>query len=243
MRARFFHLGLSALALSAAAVTLAADPAEKKITLGKLGQTVKSASIFQSASTRSRVYYRLKPYEYIVVNPSRASSYYAVLLRNGQQGYIRKEAVAELPYDVTTTQKATDTALTPATRDAGSVSSRGMAAQYGTKFTGTPYRWGGNDPLKGIDCSAFVKFLYGKIGINLPRTASEQALVGQPITQLEDLQPGDRLYFWEKRRGKIGHTGLYLGNGYFVHSSSGKGGVSTDYLSENWRKILVAARR
>ena len=79
--------------------------------------------------------------------------------------------------------------------------------------------------------------------MKLPRTAAEQALVGQPVCRLEDLQSGDRLYFWEKKRSKIGHTGLYLGNGYFVHSSSGNHGVATDYLTPRWRAILVAARR
>lgn len=65
-----------------------------------------------------------------------------------------------------------------------------------------------------------------------------------PITKLEDLQKGDRLYFWSKSRNKIGHTGVYLGNGYFVHSSSGKGKVTTDYLATpKWLNILVAARR
>ena len=68
--------------------------------------------------------------------------------------------------------------------------------------------------------------------------------MGQQITRLEDLQAGDRLYFWENKRGKIGHTGIYLGKGYFVHSSVGNHGVATDYLgSKNWLKILVAARR
>jgi cell wall-associated NlpC family hydrolase len=121
---------------------------------------------------------------------------------------------------------------------------RSKMADYSLKFQGTPYVWGGNDELNGIDCSGFVKKMYGKIGLSLPRTAAEQALVGKPIYNLEDLQKGDRLYFWDKKRGKIGHTGIYLGDGNFVHSSSGRGGVATDYLgSDRWLKILVAARR
>jgi len=68
--------------------------------------------------------------------------------------------------------------------------------------------------------------------------------VGTPVTRLEDLQPGDRLYFWDAKRGMIGHTGIYLGGGYFVHSSRGHGGVNTDYLGQKkWLNILVAARR
>lgn len=212
-----------------------------KVQIGKLGQSLKSTAIYSSASSRSRIYYRLKPYEYLVINPSKYSTYWKVLLQNGAQGYVRKEAVVELPYNITAEQPAP--AAAPTGRDAGNTSSRAWAAQYGTKYTGTPYKWGGNDPLNGIDCSAFVKHCYGQIGISLPRTAAEQALVGTPIRKYEDLQPGDRLYFWDKKRGKIGHTGMYLGNGYFVHSSSGKGGVTTDVLSERWQKICVGARR
>ncbi|MBI3720982.1 MAG: C40 family peptidase, partial [Fimbriimonas ginsengisoli] len=132
------------------------------------------------------------------------------------------------------------------TRPGPSVASRNGSAlaQYSLNFVGAPYQWGGNSTMTGIDCSGFVKQIYGAIGVSLPRTAAEQVSVGQPILRLEDLQSGDRLYFWDSRRGKVGHTGIYLGNGYFVHSSSGKGGVSTDYLgAKKWLKLLVAARR
>jgi cell wall-associated NlpC family hydrolase len=236
------NLIVSSFLLCSAAFASAQGQAQT-VVLGKLGQTVKSTAIYASANSRSRVFYRLKPYEYLVINDSKYASYYRVLMSNGWQGYIRRESVAKLPYDVTQ-QVSGSQPVAPAALTEVGTASRAAAAQYGTKFTGTPYKWGGNDPLKGIDCSAFVKFLYGKIGIDLPRTAAQQANVGKQITRLEDLQPGDRLYFWDKKRGKIGHTGLYLGNGYFVHSSSGKGGVSTDFLgAEKWRRILVAARR
>jgi cell wall-associated NlpC family hydrolase len=127
-----------------------------------------------------------------------------------------------------------DIANASASRSRSSESSRAAAAQKGLKYIGTPYVWGGNDINNGIDCSGFVKKLYGDIGMNLPR---------QPITRLENLRKGDRLYFWENKRNTIGHTGIYLGNGYFVHSSRGHNGVNTDLLTEKWLKILVAARR
>lgn len=244
MRVSWIFLGLMV------AVNLfgtAASARAEKVVLGKLGQALKETRIYSSPSSRSRIYYKVKAYEYLVIKPSKSATYWSVLLQNGRWGYAPKTLVAELPYDCTMDSGAS-------TRTTGSVSSsqvsrgssttRAQAAQYGLQFTGTPYKWGGNDPNRGIDCSGFVKYLYGSIGINLPRTASEQAKVGQKITRLEQLQPGDRLYFWENKRGKIGHTGVYLGNGYFVHSSSGKGGVSTDYLGDpKWLKILVDARR
>ncbi len=225
------------LSIVLACAAIAADA--EKVVLGKLGQALRATKIYASANTRSRVYSKVKAYEYLVLRASNSKSWHRVLLQNGWCGYIRAETVAQLPYDVTMDAK-------PSSRGATLVASRSRAAvaDYGQKFAGTPYKWGGNDPVRGIDCSAFVKFLYGQIGLDLPRTAAEQALVGTPIHRLEDLQSGDRLYFWSSKRGKIGHTGIYLGNGYFVHSSSSRGSVATDYLgSSQWLKSLVAARR
>lgn len=241
---RFLAASLAVALGATHAFAQSADGGQKKV-IGILGQAVKNTPIYSSTSSRSRIYYRVRAYEYLVLNRSNSETYSRVLLRNGRHGYIRRDSVAELPHYVTVPVQTSISAPPPVPmRDTGSASSRAAAAQYGLKFQGTPYKWGGNDPLNGIDCSAFVKFLYGQIGLNLPRTAAQQAMVGMPISRLEDLQAGDRLYFWDSKRGKIGHTGIYLGNGYFVHSSSGKGGVTTDYLgSQKWRSMLVAARR
>lgn len=220
-----------------------ASTQEKRVVLGKLGQAIKETKILSKPG--GRAYYTVKPFEYLVLKTSDKPNTFKVLLQNGKDGYVNADDVAKLPYDVT---RPAQTAPTTTTRRSGTTTltsrSRESVAQYSLNFTGTPYKWGGNDPNKGIDCSAFVKYLYGQIGVNLPRTAAEQVNVGQPITRLEDLQPGDRLYFWSSSRNKIGHTGIYLGNGYFCHATSSKGKVTTDYLgTDKWMKILVAARR
>lgn len=202
--------------------------------LGRLGQATGSAGIYAKPTSSARMYYRVKAYEYLVIRNYGSSKWFKVLLQNGTYGYINHGSVAQLPYEVTA-KANTNQQAAPGNRYA--------MANYAMNFIGTPYEWGGNDETRGIDCSGFVKKMYGKIGLNLPRTAAQQANVGQSIYRYEDLQPGDRLYFWESKRGKIGHTGIYLGNGYFVHSSVGHGGVATDYLSKKWQKILVAAKR
>lgn len=133
------------------------------------------------------------------------------------------------------------------TANAGAPVMEGFAnemIEYGKKFMGTKYVWGGTDLDNGIDCSGFVMRLFGKYGKRLPRTAAEQAKVGQPVERLEDLRPGDRLYFWEYKRGKVGHTAIYIGDNKFIHSSSSRGGVNIDDLRKNyWRRILVGVRR
>jgi len=212
----------------------------QKVVLGKLGQALSKGAIYSRPSTQARVYYHVKQYEYLVLQSSPNPDYYKVLLQNGNYGYVPSDQVARLPYDVTADKSA------PTGRDVGSLSSRSRMglARYSLNFKGTPYVWGGNDPSKGIDCSGFVKFLYGQIGINLPRTAAQQVNVGTRISRLEDLKAGDRLYFWSYKRNMVGHTGMYIGNGYFVHSSSNHHGVDTDYLGQKkWLDLLVAARR
>lgn len=233
---------------------LAALPAfaEKKV-LGKLGQALKAMPIYLKMDSKSRVLYRSKAFEYIVVKPAKYKAWTAVLLQNGRYGYVQTERVAILPYEVTS-----DQAKSPS-RNASHPSSRGSFASNGatpppggslatvakisTNYIGVKYVWGGNDLSTGVDCSSFMQKIFGQVGMKLPRTAKEQVFVGQPIQRLEDLQPGDRLYFWSSKRNMIGHTGVYLGNGYFCHASFGKGQVRTDYLSKNWLAILVAARR
>jgi cell wall-associated NlpC family hydrolase len=209
----------------------------QKVVLGKLGQSTEATPIFARQSGSSRVYYHVKAYEYLVLQSTKSAAWLKVLMENGTWGYIRSGTVAKLPYQVVKER--------PQFSQQPLIASRGSTvAREAITYIGTPYVWGGNDPTSGIDCSGFVKQMFGQIGLNLPRTAAEQVKVGKPITRYEDLREGDRLYFWDAKRGIVGHTGIYLGKGYFVHSSRGNGGVATDYLgSKNWRKILVAARR
>lgn len=228
----------------------------KGAVIGKLGQAIDEVAIRSAASPKAKVYYKTKKFQYLVINSTKHEGWLAVLLQNGRSGYVPADKVARLPYDVRTKaspDKETVTASTGTRTDASLLSRSGSEAkrqmlEYSFNFIGTPYKWGGDDLKNGIDCSGFVKKLFGKISVGLPRTAREQALVGTPVERLEDLQPGDRLYFWDSKRGYIGHTGIFLGfrenHAFFIHSSSGHKGVNTDDLAlPRWRKILVAARR
>jgi cell wall-associated NlpC family hydrolase len=210
-----------------------------KVVLGKLGQALEGTPIYSNTSTRAKVYYRVQAYEYLVIKPTRYSAWMAVLLQNGSYGYVPAEKVCQLPYEVTTDKPVVASRVSsPPSRSLSAL------ADYSLNYLGTPYKWGGTNMEAGVDCSGFVKGLFGQIGVALPRTAAEQVRVGQPIHRLEDLQPGDRLYFWSSKRNKVGHTGMYLGRGYFVHASSSNGKVVTDYLGKkHWLDILVAARR
>lgn len=230
---------LSVLPLLAAC---AVSQAQDQIVLGKLGIATAAAPVYTSTTVHGRLLRRVKENERLVIRHTASEKWDAVLLKSGRFGYIPASSVEEMPYTV----------LSKAHARVADLASRGNTARgddplsdYALKFTGTPYEWGGNDLINGIDCSGFVKKIKEAENIHLPRTAAEQATVGIPIYRLEELQPGDRLYFKEKSDTKITHTGIYIGRGQFIHSSHGKGGVSTDSLlhGTSWRRMLVAARR
>ena len=84
---------------------------------------------------------------------------------------------------------------------------------------GTPYVWGGENN-SGFDCSGLVQYSYRKAGINTPRVANDMANTYERIYRARDLKPGDLIFFETKEAGRISHTGMYIGNGYFIHASS-----------------------
>lgn len=234
-----------------ASMVSAQSSSEDKITIGKLGQSIEAVDIRVNMDSRAKVLSKAKAFQYLVIQKTKFDAWYGVVLVNGKVGYVPAEKVAELPYDVQVPKNMPRLTSRTGTATGSRVSNSDKDAmlQESLKYIGTKYVWGGNDLRGGIDCSGFVKELYKQMGVNLPRTAREQARVGTPIEKLEDLQPGDRLYFWDKKRGYIGHTGIFLGyhadgGAYFIHSSSNNKGVDTDDLrNKKWRDMLVAARR
>lgn len=237
------NLTPSASLCVAALFFAALSSAQNKPVLGKLAQAMRDVGIHSKMSTGSHVYYHTQQYQYLVVNSTKSGKWVAVVLSNGMNGYVPTDAVAVLPYLVTGTLARSRSSARQFAMPSRSTLTSSSVANLALSYRGVPYKWGGTDLSSGIDCSAFVKKMFGAIGVDLPRTAAEQVHYGTPITRLEYLQAGDRLYFYSASRHMIGHTGIYLGNGYFVHSSSGKGGVSTSALTPAWLKILVAARR
>src|SRR6185312_14049010 len=76
-----------------------------------------------------------------------------------------------------------------ATGTAGTASEQGVVSEA-SKYLGVPYQWGGTDPSKGLDCSGLTQLVYKNLGIDLPRTASQQATSGQAVASLADARPG-----------------------------------------------------
>lgn len=112
------------------------------------------------------------------------------------------------------------------------------------KFLGIPYLWGGRSSF-GFDCSGFTQMLVRARGINMPRDADQQAAwSGVVAIDRKDLQPGDLLFFGSSPK-EITHTGMYIGDGQFIHdTTNGHPVVQISRLDdEPWTKFLVACRR
>jgi cell wall-associated NlpC family hydrolase len=116
--------------------------------------------------------------------------------------------------------------------------------QLAQKFLGVTYTWGGVSSY-GFDCSGFTQMLVRQRGIEMPRDASVQAAwSGVAPVERKDLQSGDLLFFGASV-AKITHTGMYLGNGMFIHDTThDHPGVQISRLGDlPWTHLLVAARR
>jgi hypothetical protein len=111
----------------------------------------------------------------------------------------------------------TGTSSTGGLGTAASTASETAVVTEAAKYIGVPYVWGGTDPSKGLDCSGFTQLVYGNLGVDLPRTSSQQATAGTPVASVADAHPGDLVFFnYDKNRPGIDHVGIYAGNGKMI---------------------------
>jgi peptidoglycan DL-endopeptidase CwlO len=109
------------------------------------------------------------------------------------------------------------TSATSAYGSTGATASESSVVAEAQKFLGVPYLWGGTDPAKGLDCSGFTQLVFGNLGIDLPRTSSQQATAGTAVASLAAARPGDLVFFdHSSSRAGIDHVGIYIGNGKMV---------------------------
>ena len=108
---------------------------------------------------------------------------------------------------------------------------------------GVKYKFGGQSPERGMDCSGFVRYVFEQVtGVTLPRSAREQAKVGESVA-MDELKPGD-LVFFNTRRHAFSHVGIYIGDNTFIHSPSTKGSVHvTSIDGRYWKSRFNGARR
>jgi cell wall-associated NlpC family hydrolase len=108
---------------------------------------------------------------------------------------------------------------------------------------GVKYRYGGNSPETGFDCSGLVAHVFEQAwGLVLPRRAREQASVGKPVRKLKELESGDLVFY--NTRGAYSHVGIYIGDGRFIHAPRPGARVRTESIENPyWRARFNGARR
>ena len=113
---------------------------------------------------------------------------------------------------------------------------------YAIGLVGTPYRYGGNTPQSGFDCSGLIGHVYQtRAQVTPPRTVAKLNGWGNPVPA-DRIRSGDLVIFTQ--RAQVNHAGIYVGQGRFVHAPSTGGEVRLDYLnSKYWSAQQVAFRR
>lgn len=150
------------------------------------------------------------------------AEWYKIKVKN-KEGYVLKSLLSDVKIEVTNREleeprkeeevEKTDVAVDGTTG--------GKIASYAMQFLGCKYVYGATGP-NTFDCSGFTQYVYKNFGYNLTRTASSQANEETKVSK-DSLQPGDLIIFYNNSLSGIGHVGLYIGGGRFIHASSYSG--------------------
>ena len=126
---------------------------------------------------------------------------------------------------------------------------RGHIEDRARSQRGTRYNYGGGTPSSGFDCSGYIRWVFSEHGASLPHSSMEQFNMGRRegykrVWKIRKLEVGD-LVFFKTTSARVGHAGIYIGNGRFIHSSSSGGGVRIDSVNDPhyYRQRFVGATR
>lgn len=135
--------------------------------------------------------------------------------------------------------------LLPAPAGAKSIAqARGEVVDATMIYLNTPYLWGGMHPETGMDCSAFVKSVYARAGLELPRVSRDQFRAARKLPP-DGVLPGDIIFFAMKNPGtaRVDHVGIYVGKGFFVHASFTNGVHIDSVRNPYYYARLVSVRK
>jgi len=157
-------------------------------------------------------------------------------------GYVAKSLISDRPVEVTSRsseerkveERKQETTTNKQENTTVVNSSVGQnVAEFAKKYLGYKYVYGGTTPSGGFDCTGFTYYVYNSCGYSLSRSCSVQANTGTEVSK-GSLQPGDLLLFNNGSNGSIGHVGIYIGGGNFIHAANSRRGVTTDTINSGY---------
>ena len=129
----------------------------------------------------------------------------------------------------------------PQARPQDSEGLRANLVETAQSYLGVPYLWGGTSS-QGFDCSGLTMSVYRLNGLRLPRTSRDQYDAGTPVS-VDELRPGDLLFFATGGPDRVSHVGLYVGDGAFIHAPSRDKKIRKEQLSQSYfQKTFMGAR-
>ncbi|WLR56900.1 LysM peptidoglycan-binding domain-containing protein [Mesobacillus subterraneus] len=128
-------------------------------------------------------------------------------------------------------------ANTPVMATYGSTSKVNSLIAESKKYIGVPYVWAGSTPA-GFDCSGYLNYAFGKVGISIPRTV---ASIWDATTPVSSPSAGDLVFFETYKQGPS-HAGIYLGDGKFIHAGSSRGVEISDMNNSYWKPRYLGAK-
>lgn len=116
---------------------------------------------------------------------------------------------------------------------------------HAISLMGTPYKWGGNTPEEGFDCSGLIRYVFDEsAGVRLPRTTAQMISAPAPSVSRNRLQSGDVVFFATNGGRRVSHAGIYVGEGRFIHAPSAGSNVRIDKLENPyWSRAYISAKR
>ena len=177
---------------------------------------------------------------------------FVIVKHNGQNAYMAENYITYITraeYDAyyagvaaAAAQAQAQAQAQAAAQAAAQVQKESQIVDTAMKYIGVPYVYGGSSP-SGFDCSGFTSYVYAQFGYKLNRTAAGQASNGSVVASKADLKPGDLLLFKSSNSSGIGHVGMYIGGGNFVHASTPSTGVRVNSLDESYYKTRFLCGR
>ncbi len=223
------------------------NPANENNTVQRKAVVIVETARVRKAATKNSDIVDILDEDDIVTIVAEENGFYKITTSSIKEGYVSKTLVKEKDVTSRGMTEERDVSLSEQTQSAPvatpSVTGEDVVA-FAKQYLGYPYVLGKSSPESGFDCSGFTRYIFGHFGYSLGQVAASQTSLGTPVDRA-NLQKGDLILFYDDGKKKIGHCGIYIEGGDFIHSANPQRGVVIDNLNTNsyYSQRFVTARR